>query len=52
MARGALRRAGAGERGGTGAEIGIDEISVPVVEGEVVVDKRPVVKEELRVLRT
>jgi uncharacterized protein (TIGR02271 family) len=34
---------------GTGAEIGDDEVSVPVVEDEVVVDKRPVVKEEVRV---
>ena len=34
---------------GTGTEIGDDEISVPVVEEEVVVDKRPVVKEEVRV---
>ena len=34
---------------GTGAEIGDDEVSVPVVEEEVVVDKRPVVKEEVRV---
>ncbi len=34
---------------GTGAEIGEDEISMPVVEEEVVVDKRPVVKEEVRV---
>ena len=34
---------------GTGAEIGDDEVSVPVVEEEVVVDKRPVVKEEIRV---
>jgi len=34
---------------GTGAEIGDDEVSVPVVEDEVVVDKRPVVKEEIRV---
>ncbi|HLM78567.1 MAG TPA: YsnF/AvaK domain-containing protein [Rubrobacteraceae bacterium] len=34
---------------GTGAEIGEDEISMPVVEEEVVVDKRPVVKEEIRV---
>jgi uncharacterized protein (TIGR02271 family) len=34
---------------GTGAEIGEDEISVPVVEDEVVVDKQPVVKEELRI---
>ena len=34
---------------GTGAEIGEDEVSVPVVEEEVVVDKRPTVKEEIRV---
>jgi uncharacterized protein (TIGR02271 family) len=34
---------------GTGAEIGDDEVSVPVVEDEVVVEKRPVVKEEVRV---
>jgi uncharacterized protein (TIGR02271 family) len=34
---------------GTGAEIGDDEVSVPVVEEEVVVEKRPVVKEEIRV---
>ena len=34
---------------GTGAEIGEDEASVPVVEEEVVVEKRPVVKEEIRV---
>jgi uncharacterized protein (TIGR02271 family) len=34
---------------GTGAEIGDDEISVPVVEEEVVTEKRPVVKEELRI---
>ncbi len=34
---------------GTGAEIGEDEISVPVVEEEAVVEKRPVVKEEVRV---
>jgi uncharacterized protein (TIGR02271 family) len=34
---------------GTGAAIGDDEISMPVVEEEVVVEKRPVVKEELRV---
>jgi uncharacterized protein (TIGR02271 family) len=33
---------------GTGAEIGDDEVSMPVVEEEVVVDKRAVVKEELR----
>jgi uncharacterized protein (TIGR02271 family) len=30
------------------AEIGDDEVSMPVVEEEVVVEKRPVVKEELR----
>jgi uncharacterized protein (TIGR02271 family) len=34
---------------GTGAEIGENEISMPVVEEEVVVDKRPVVKEEVRI---
>ena len=34
---------------GTGAEIGDDEVSVPVVEEEAVVDKRSVVKEEVRV---
>ncbi|AHY46494.1 TIGR02271: conserved domain [Rubrobacter radiotolerans] len=32
----------------TDAEIGEDEISVPVVEEEVVVEKKPVVKEEIR----
>ena len=31
------------------AEIGEDDVSVPVVEEEVVVEKRPVVKEEVRV---
>jgi stress response protein YsnF len=31
------------------AEIGEDEVTIPVVEDEVVVDKRPVVKEEVRV---
>jgi uncharacterized protein (TIGR02271 family) len=31
------------------AEIGEDEVSVPVVEEEIVVEKRPVVKEEVRV---
>ena len=34
---------------GTGAEIGDDEVSVPIVEEEVVTDKRAVVKEELRI---
>ncbi len=34
---------------GTGAEIGDDEVSVPVVEEEVVTEKRAVVKEELRI---
>ena len=34
---------------GTGAEIGDDEVSMPVVEEEVVVEKQPVVKEEIRV---
>ena len=31
------------------AEIGDDEVSMPVVEEEVVTEKRPVVKEELRI---
>nr|MBA2426103.1 DUF2382 domain-containing protein [Actinomycetota bacterium] len=35
--------------GTTSAELGEDEISVPIVEEEVVVEKKPVVKEELRV---
>src|ERR687885_2879734 len=34
---------------GHGAEIGEDEVNVPVVEEEVVTEKRPVVKEEVRV---
>jgi uncharacterized protein (TIGR02271 family) len=34
---------------GTGTEIGEDEVSMPVVEEEVVTEKRPVVKEEVRV---
>jgi uncharacterized protein (TIGR02271 family) len=34
---------------GTGAEIGEDEVSMPVVEEEVVTEKRPVVKEELKI---
>ncbi len=33
----------------TGAEIGDEEVSVPVTEEEVVVEKRPVVKEEIRI---
>jgi len=33
----------------SGAEIGEDEVSVPVVEEEVVTDKRAVVKEELKI---
>jgi uncharacterized protein (TIGR02271 family) len=33
----------------TEAEIGDEEVSVPVTEEEVVVEKRPVVKEELRI---
>jgi uncharacterized protein (TIGR02271 family) len=35
--------------GATGAQIGADEVSVPVVEDEVVVQKKPVAKEEIRV---
>ena len=34
---------------GAGSEIGEDEIVVPVVEEEVVVEKRPVVREEIRI---
>jgi uncharacterized protein (TIGR02271 family) len=34
---------------GSGAQIGEGEVSVPVVEDEVVVEKRPVAKEEIRV---
>ncbi len=37
------------DREASEAEIGEDEVSVPVVEEEVVVEKRPVVKEEVRV---
>ncbi|MDP9456800.1 MAG: PRC and DUF2382 domain-containing protein [Actinomycetota bacterium] len=37
------------DREASESEIGEDEVSVPVVEEEVVVDKRPVVKEEIRV---
>ena len=33
----------------SGAEIGEDEVVVPVTEEEVVVHKRPVVKEEVRI---
>jgi uncharacterized protein (TIGR02271 family) len=33
----------------TEAEIGEDEVSVPVTEEEIVVEKRPVVKEEVRI---
>jgi uncharacterized protein (TIGR02271 family) len=33
----------------SGAEIGDDEISVPLTEEEVVVEKRPVAKEEIRI---
>ena len=38
-----------GEQGSTTPEIGEDEIIVPVIEEEVVVEKRPVVKEEIRI---
>jgi uncharacterized protein (TIGR02271 family) len=31
------------------AEIGEDEVTIPVTEEEVVIEKRPVVKEEIRV---
>jgi len=33
----------------TEAEIGDEEVSVPVTEEEIVVEKRPVVKEEVRI---
>ena len=36
------------DKEGTGAEIGEDEFVVPFLEEEVVVEKRPVVKEEIR----
>jgi len=38
-----------GEEAATAPEIGEDEIVVPVIEEEVVVEKRPVVKEEIRI---
>ena len=38
-----------GERAAAESEIGEDDVSVPVVEEEVVTEKKPVVKEELRV---
>jgi len=37
------------DRDASPGEIGDDEVSVPVVEEEVVVEKRPVVKEEVRI---
>ncbi|MDP9454204.1 MAG: PRC and DUF2382 domain-containing protein [Actinomycetota bacterium] len=37
------------DREASESEIGEDEVSVPIVEEEVVVEKRPVVKEEVRV---
>jgi uncharacterized protein (TIGR02271 family) len=33
----------------TEAQIGADEVSVPVVEDEVMVQKKPVAKEEIRI---
>ena len=38
-----------GERTAAESEIGEDDVSVPVVEDEVVVEKKPVAKEEIRV---
>jgi uncharacterized protein (TIGR02271 family) len=38
-----------GERGASGVDIGEDEIRVPIIEEEIVVEKRPVVKEEIRI---
>ena len=51
--RGGHRRAGPpreeGELASEAAEIGEDEIRVPLTEEEVVVEKRPVAKEEVRI---
>jgi len=41
--------ASTGERSASAPEIGEEEIVVPIVEEEVVVEKRPVVKEEIRI---
>lgn len=38
-----------GGRGTSGVEIGEDEIRVPIIEEEIVVEKRPVVREEIRI---
>jgi hypothetical protein len=37
------------DRGTSRVEIGDDEVVVPIVEEEIAVEKRPVVKEELRI---
>ena len=44
-----VERVPAEEISASGSDIGEDEIRVPVVEEEVVVEKRPVVREELRI---
>jgi uncharacterized protein (TIGR02271 family) len=44
-----VERVPVNDREASEAEIGDDEVSMPVVEDEVVTEKRPVVKEELRI---
>jgi uncharacterized protein (TIGR02271 family) len=44
-----VERVPVNDREASEAEIGDDEVSMPVVEEEVVTEKRPVVKEELRI---
>ena len=43
-----VERVPVNDRGASEAEIGEDEVTIPVTEEEVVTEKRPVVKEELR----
>ena len=44
-----MERVPVSEGTATEAQIGDDEVSVPVTEEEVVVEKRPVAKEEVRI---
>src|ERR671915_330985 len=44
-----VERVPVNDRGASEAEIGEDEVTMPVTEEEVVTEKRPVVKEELRI---
>jgi uncharacterized protein (TIGR02271 family) len=44
-----VERVPVNDREASEAEIGDDEVSMPVVEEEIVTEKRPVVKEELRI---